>query len=202
MPKNDEEIIQMYVAGVPLNSIAVELRTSPTYIYRVLRQNDVPTRGHSRRHTTVDEFCGFSPEDFDKIVKLYREAKMSAKAIADTYNFPYSRVLRAVRNAGLQLAPGIPSGRTYKGLEPQIMAAYRTPGVTVVEILRRFKISATTLYHVLRKNGVTELRRAKLERGMDRTEVIVNEALLRLKEETSPVVKIEQLELPFGDWGG
>lgn len=191
-----DEAIAMYLdpSKMPVGKICVELDIHTPQLYKLLREEGIPLRGSQKgmtgRARRPSLRIGHESPAVDiaeklvvkRIVDIYREQGIPAKQIADIVGMPYAYVLNVLHQNGVDLLPGR-STVTFRMLRNDIQNALLKEGLTVNEVLERFGISSSTLYRALR--GVAGITRAKAQQFSrpEFYEQIINDVMLRLKED-------------------
>lgn len=89
--KNEDEYVKLYAEGVPVTMIAVEMRTNPAIVRRILQRNGVYEPDRERKRV--------SPEQREEIIRKYRKGQ-SKRSISRELKFSQITVDRIIREAG------------------------------------------------------------------------------------------------------
>ena len=199
--KNEDEVVEMYLAGAAVADICNELNTYPPQVYTILHKNGVTLRGRARQlqlRIDVDgessKAEGVAPaggtprglgfmitdEELQKYSFEYQVKMKPAKQIAAEEAVPYSRVLTALKNAGVQIVPGN-TGRRYRRVRQKIMYDLLETDMNLEQIATENGVNLELVRRIATKAGRAAGTYKQTEWG--KKEALIEEILFRLREE-------------------
>ena len=186
---NVDEAVEMYLGGASLAQIKAELGTHAPALYAELDRRGIPRR---RKLVPVTgpkvvperKYIAWRPteEEVREILDLFNKG-MTGVQIAELKGKPYSKVLKVLRDARVQLVPGR-SSRKWANVQEDIRKDVLN-GVALNEIINKYGITASALNNLIK--GRLQLRKADFDRP-EFYETIINELMLRLQEQFGVVM--------------
>jgi len=193
-----QDICNMYLTGAAILDICVEHGIQAPQMYKVLREEGIPLRGHTKYDPSLKMGSGRGPGSFNAdairmIVADYEVGGLSGRQISEHRKIPYSRVLRILRDARIQVLPG-PRGQKWNKVRDEIAADIDAGDLTLEKIMEKWGITARALYYIVQKMYPDAKEKGQ---RLGKVEAIVQEVLIRMKKETKVNPDQEPRQLPL-----
>lgn len=185
----DEEIVAMYRAGATVSEICVELNIYSPQIYQALDRQGIQRK--TRDPNFIDPRIrepkwDVNDETFRQVAVEYMIKEKSARQISAELGLPYTRVLRMLKHARIQIVPGR-HGRRYEGVRKQIQRALLTPESepggdrTMLQIATDLGVPLREVERVAK--NLAEFKQTFRSSKWGKAEAVVEEVMHRIREE-------------------
>lgn len=152
----NEQILNDYVAGMPVEAISEKYQLSKYHCYSILRRQDY----RKYRHTAAKRRSPLSDRN-QQIIEEYRNGASGAE-LTKKYNLTHARIYKILGDSDGYIShrvSGVLSLRREKTIErnKKIVAdAKAHPDVPIAEIAVKYNISPSSVYTILRRYKNTE----------------------------------------------
>ncbi len=147
--ERDRRVIELYKSGVPVDEIAKRFCINRATIYSILRRHGVEPMRKRRRSRSL------TPEEEEQLIHEYKEG-VPVQDLLEKYGVSTTKLYEILRKHGVKLRARKRSHRRRRLSDEEvktIIELYRS-GVSVYEIAKRLGRPVSTVYAVLKREGL------------------------------------------------
>ncbi len=149
--ERDRRVIELYQKGVPVDEIAKRFCINRATIYSILRRHGIEPMRKRRKSRAL------TPEEEAELVREYREGK-PVQYLLEKYGISTTKLYEILRRHGVELRAKKKGHKRRRLTEEEVEEIKRLyqSGVNVYQIAKRLGRPVSTVYAVLKREGLKE----------------------------------------------